>query len=62
MRNILRAFWRDRSGLSAVEYVLLAAFVTVGVAAAGAQLSDAVFGAMEQAAGCLDGTLPPSSC
>jgi Flp pilus assembly pilin Flp len=60
--GFLRTFWHDRSGLSAVEYAMLAAFVTVGIVAAGGQLSDAVFGAMTHATGCLDGTIPPSSC
>ena len=62
LRRFLRAFWHDRSGLSAVEYALLAAFVTVGIATAGVQLSGAVFGTMERVAGCLDGTVLPTSC
>jgi len=60
--GFLRAFRRDQSGVSSVEYAMLTAVVAVGVVLAISQLSGAVSGTMDRTADCIDGTLAPSSC
>ena len=59
---ILRALWRDRSGIAATEYAMLTAVVALVVLVAVGQLSGVVSGTIDRAADCLDGTLAPSSC
>lgn len=57
MRKFLSTFWKDESGISSVEYALLLAFVAAGIITAAGVLSDAVEGEMNQAAGCIDGSV-----
>ena len=55
--KFLTKLWNDESGISSVEYALLLAFVAAGIIAAADLLSNAVSNEMEQAAGCIDGTV-----
>ncbi len=57
MRQILVRLWTDESGISSVEYALLLAFVAAGIILAADQLSNAVSNEMEEAAGCIDGSV-----
>ena len=57
MKTFITSFWNDESGISSVEYALLLAFVAAGVITAAGTLSTAVQGEMNQAAGCIDGTV-----
>ena len=50
----IAAIWQDESGISSVEYALLLAFVATGIILAADALSDAVSGAMQEAADCLN--------
>lgn len=58
----LAAPWRDRRGLSSVEYALLLALVAGGIAVAADQLSTAVEGQMNETADCIDGDRAPAEC
>ena len=62
MNKFLSNLWKDESGISSVEYALLLAFVAAGIIVAADQLSNAVANEMEDAAGCIDGTLPAGGC
>ena len=62
MRNFLKSFWQDESGISSVEYALLLAFVAGGIILAAGQLSTAVQGEMTSAANCINGTTAAASC
>jgi Flp pilus assembly pilin Flp len=62
MNKFLSNLWKDESGISSVEYALLLAFVAAGIIVAADQLSNAVSNEMEDAAGCIEGTLPAGSC
>lgn len=65
MTSILRWVagpWRDRRGLSSVEYALLMALVAGGIAVAASQLSTAVEGQMKATADCIDGDRAASEC
>jgi Flp pilus assembly pilin Flp len=42
MRRFLKTLWRDESGMAAIEYALLVAFVAAALAAAASGLGDAV--------------------
>jgi Flp pilus assembly pilin Flp len=60
--GILRAFWRDRTGISSVEYAMLTAMVAVGVVLAVSQLSGTVSSTMTHTTNCLTGAILPSNC
>ena len=60
--KFLTKLWADESGISSVEYALLLAFVAAGIIVAADQLSNAVSNEMEDAANCIEGTLPAGSC
>jgi Flp pilus assembly pilin Flp len=62
MCKFLSNLWTDESGISSVEYALLLAFVAAGIIVAADQLSNAVSNEMEDAASCIEGTLPAGSC
>ena len=62
MCRFLSNLWNDESGISSVEYALLLAFVAAGIIVAADQLSNAVSNEMENAASCIEGTLPAGSC
>ena len=62
MRNFLSKLWNDESGISSVEYALLLAFVAAGIIVAADSLSNAVSNEMNDAADCIEGTLPATSC
>lgn len=62
IRTVFQAMWRDRAGITSVEYAMLTGVVALVVLVAIGQLSGVVSGTMERTADCLDGTLPPSSC
>lgn len=57
--RFMRRLWRDRSGISSIEYALLLAFIGGGLVAAAQTLSTAVSDEMETAARCIDGTERP---
>ncbi len=57
MRKFLMELWRDESGISAVEYALLLAFVATGIILAAESLGNAVQTELQDAADCIDGTL-----
>jgi len=42
MRRFLKTLWRDESGMAAIEYALLVAFVAAALATAASGLGDAV--------------------
>ena len=52
--DLATAMWKDETGISSVEYALLLAFVATGIILAADALSDAVSGAMQEAADCLN--------
>ncbi len=54
--RFMSAFWKDKSGISSVEYALLLAFVAAGIVGAAGLLGDAVEGALEDATNCIDGS------
>ena len=56
MRKFLMELWRDESGISAVEYALLLAFVAAGIILAAGELGTAVRTEIQNAADCIDGT------
>ncbi len=60
--KFLHGFIEDESGISSVEYALLLAFVAGGVILGAQTLSTAVEGEMQQAAGCIDGTVAATAC
>jgi Flp pilus assembly pilin Flp len=60
--GILRVFWRDRSGISSVEYAMLTAMVAVGVVLAVSQLSGTVSSTMNRTTDCLTGAILPGNC
>jgi len=55
MLNAIRQFVKEEEGASAAEYALLLAVVTLGIIAAGQALSGAISGAMNNAAGTING-------
>ena len=57
MSKILN-FWKDESGASAAEYALILAIVGVGIAAAAQGLGTAINGALNNAAGHVNGAVP----
>ena len=52
LRN-LWALWRDESGISAVEYALLLAFIGGGIILAAEELANAVQNQMTETANCI---------
>lgn len=56
MIKFATSFLRDDSGASAAEYALILAIVGAGIALAAVGLGDAITTAMDDAAGCIDGT------
>ncbi len=52
--DLATAMWKDETGISSVEYALLLAFVATGIILAADALSDAVSGAMTNAADCIN--------
>ncbi len=62
IRKFLNELWVDENGISSVEYALLLAFVAAGIIVAADALSNAVSNEMEDAADCIDGTLPAGAC
>ncbi len=60
--KFLTSLWNDESGISSVEYALLLAFVAAGIIVAADALSNAVSNEMDQAADCIEGSLPATSC
>ena len=61
MRKFLMELWRDESGISAVEYALLLAFIAAGIILAAGELGTAVRTEIQDAADCLDGTALPTA-
>ena len=59
--QFLAGLWKDKSGISSVEYALLLAFVAAGIIVAADALSDAVSNEMTQAATCIEATIA-SNC
>jgi len=54
MSKFLKAFLQDESGASAAEYALILVIISVGIVTGGLLLSDAIGGAMSDAATCID--------
>ena len=54
-RIILGSLWKCESGISAVEYALLLAFVAAGIIVAADSLSNAVSNEMTETAELIDG-------
>lgn len=52
--NTLVRLWQDESGASAAEYALILAIIGGALAFAAIALGDAVGGAMNNAAACID--------
>lgn len=52
----LAEVWRQRRGISSVEYALLLAFIGAGVILAANTLSEAISNEMISAANCIRGT------
>jgi pilus assembly protein Flp/PilA len=59
MKTILK-LWKDDSGASAAEYALILAIVGTLIAAAAITLGNAIAGAMDNAAACIN--TAPSGC
>jgi Flp pilus assembly pilin Flp len=60
--QFLAKIWNDESGISSVEYALLLAFVAAGIILGAEVLSNAVQTEMEDAAACITGSIPSTSC
>lgn len=52
----LTRLWRQRQGISSVEYALLLALIGAGITVAANSLSTAVSNEMTSAANCISGT------
>jgi pilus assembly protein Flp/PilA len=53
MKRILRDFWRNESGATAIEYVLIAAVVGVGIIGAAQGITAALNGMFDRVEGNL---------
>ncbi len=61
--NATIRLWRDERGISSIEYVLLLAFVGVGIVAGAGVLSEAVREELVSVATCIADIDPdPASC
>ena len=60
--QFLAHFWGDESGAAAAEYALLLAIIAAGLAVAAGTLGTAISNAMDNASGCIDGTIAPVDC
>ena len=56
MAKHVARLWRDRRGISSVEYALLLAFIGGGIILAANTLSTAISNEMTSAANCISGT------
>lgn len=59
--TFLQDFAIDESGASAAEYALILALVGGGIAVAAVALGTSITGALDTAAGIIDGTTDPST-
>ena len=54
MKKFVTGFWGDEGGASAVEYALLLAIVASGIALAVSSLGEAISGAIDESADCIE--------